>query len=84
MVLHNGNKKTIVEIVMPIVFDLEEENHRIYFDRFYSSLLLFSNLKQYKIEAIVTVMPNRLKVSNEMKIDIDNLDNDASVLSIDK
>ncbi len=61
--LHNGNKKTIVEIVMPLVFYLEGENHRIYFDKFYSSLLLFSILKLYKIETIGTVMPNRLKVS---------------------
>lgn len=61
------DKKTIIDIVMLLVFDLEGDNYKIGFERFYSSMLFFGILKWHKIEFICMVMSYRLKFSEEMK-----------------
>ena len=82
--LHQGKKKTVLEIVQGLVSNLKSTNYLIAMDRFYSTIDVAEYLNDAGFRMVGTIMKNRTRLEEGQHIQIKFLEKGESIFYFSK
>lgn len=73
MMIHDGQKRTLTEIVSQVMHPFRNKGHIVYMDRFYTMPKVVKRLEAMGIGSVGTCMKNRLQLNDQIKNEIDEI-----------
>jgi len=78
-----GKKKKILNTVKSLLSFSRYQSKAVYMDRYYSNKGVFMELLKKEIYACGTMDPSRVGITEEMRLEIENLQNEKAIFYID-